>query len=174
MKADSVIGLKLDQPLTSATARIEDRVTALVSRDVTVDGKTVLPINTKLEGTVMVVQPASKFKGQARLGIRFHTIVLADGQKIPIQTEPLTRNGDSAAASAATKIGTGAAAGTILGAVIGGKRGAAIGAGIGAGGGTAVVAAGPAKDVVLAAGTPLTLRLTNPVTITIERDPSNR
>lgn len=174
VKADSVVGIKLEQSLSSATARIEERVTALVSRDVTVDGRTVLPIGTKLEGTVMLVEPGSKFKGRARLGIRFHTIVLADGQKVPIQTEALYREGESATGSTATKVGTGAAAGAILGAVIGGKRGAIIGAGVGAGGGTAAVMAGNPKEALLPSGTPLTMRLTNPVTITIERDQTNR
>lgn len=174
VKADSVIGITLDQSLSSATAKIEERVTALVSRDVTVDGRTVLPINTRLEGSVMLVEPGSKFKGRARLGIRFHTIVLADGQKVPIQTEALYRDGESATGSTAAKVGTGAAAGAILGAVIGGKRGAIIGAGVGAGGGTAAVVAGNPKEALLPRGTALTMRLTDPVTITIERDQTSR
>jgi hypothetical protein len=174
VKADSVVGIRLEQSLSSATARIEDRVTAVVSRDLTVDGRTVLPIGTKLEGNVMLVEPGSKFKGRAGLGIRFHTIVLSDGQKVPIQTEPVYRYGDSATNSTAAKVGTGAAAGAILGAVIGGKRGAIIGAGVGAGGGTAAVMAGSSKEVELASGTALTMRLTNPVTLTIERDQSSR
>jgi hypothetical protein len=174
VKADSVVGIRLEQSLSSATARIEERVTALVSRDLTVDGRTVLPIGTKLEGTVMLVEPGSKFKGRARLGIRFHTIVLADGQRVPIQTEALYRDGESATGSTATKVGTGAAAGAILGAVIGGKRGALIGAGVGAGGGTAAVMAGNPKEAVFPSGTALTMRLTDPVKITIERDPSSR
>jgi len=174
VKTDSVVGIRIDQSLSSATAKVEDRVTAVVSRDVTVNGRTVLPTGTKLEGTVMLVEPGTKFKGRARLGVRFHTIVLADGQRVPIQTEALYRDGDSAAPSAATKVGTGAAAGAILGAVLGGKRGALIGAGVGAGGGTAAVVAGPTKEAVLPGGTPLTMRLTSPVTITIERDPSSR
>lgn len=174
VKADSVIGIKLDQAVSSATAKIEDRVTALVTRDVTVDGRTVLPINTKLEGTVTLVEPGSKFKGRARLWIRFHTIVLTDGQKVPIQTEALTRESESATASTATKVGTGAAAGAILGAVMGGKRGALIGAGVGAGGGAAATMAGNPKEVVLPVGTLFSMRLTHPVAITIERDPSSR
>jgi hypothetical protein len=166
-----VVGIRIDQALSSATAKLEDRVTASVSRDVTVDGRTVLPAGARLEGNVMLVQPGSKFKGRARLGIRFHTLVLADGLRVPIQTEALYRDGESATESTAAKVGTGAAAGAIVGAVLGGKRGAIIGAGVGAGGGTAAVMAGDAKEAVLQSGTPLTMRLTAPVTITIERAP---
>lgn len=174
LKADSMLGIRIDQSLSSATARLEDRVTASVSRDVIVDGRTVLPTGTRLEGTVTLAQPGSKFKGRARLGLRFHTIVLADGLRVPIQTEALYRDGESATGSTAAKVGTGAAAGAILGAVLGGKRGAIIGAGVGAGGGTAAVIAGDTKDALLERGTPLSMRLTSPVTLTIERDPSSR
>ena len=128
-----------------------------------------LPTGTRLEGNVTLVQPGSKFKGRARLGVRFHTIVLADGLRVPMQTEALYRDGESATGSTATKVGTGAAAGAIIGAVLGGKRGAMIGAGVGAGGGTAAVLAGDAREAVLPSGTPLTMRLTSPVTVTVER-----
>jgi hypothetical protein len=170
VKADSVVGIRLDQSLSSATAKLEDRVSASVSRDVIVDGRTVLPTGTRLEGNVTLVQPGSKFRGRARLGIRFHTLVLADGLRVPIQTEAVFRDGESATGATATKVGTGAAAGAIIGAVLGGKRGAIIGAGVGAGGGTAAVMAGDAKDALLESGTPLTIRLTSPLTLTIERD----
>ena len=174
VQADSVLGIRLDQSLSSATAKLEDRVTATVSRDVIVNGRTALPRGTRLEGDVTLVQPGSKFKGRARLGIRFHTLVLADGLRVPIQTEALYRDGESATGSTAAKVGGGAAAGAILGAVLGGKKGAIIGAGVGAGGGTAAVMAGETKEAVLESGTPLTMRVTSPVTLTIERDPSNR
>ena len=174
MKADSMVGIRIDQSLSSATAKLEDRVTASVSRDVIVNGRTVLPAGTRLEGDVTLVQPGSKFKGRARLGIRFHTIVLADGLRVPIQTEAMYREGESATGSTAKKVGGGATAGAILGAVLGGKKGAIIGAGVGAAGGTAAVMSGDTKDALLERGTPLTMRITSPVTLTIERDPSIR
>ena len=174
VRADSVLGIRLDQSLSSATAKLEDRVTASVSRDLIVNGRTVLPTGTRLEGEVTLVQPGSKFKGRARLGIRFHTLVLADGMRVPIQTEALYRDGESATGSTAAKIGGGAAAGAILGGMLGGKRGAIIGAGVGAGGGTAAVMAGDAKDAVLERGAPLSMKITSPVTVTIERDPLSR
>lgn len=149
-------------------------MSALVSNGVIVDGRLVVPEGSRLEGTVTLVQPGSKFKGRARLGIHFHTLVLADGLRVPIQTEALYRDGESATTATATKVGTGAAAGAILGGLLGGKRGAIIGATAGAGGGTAVVMAGGAREAVLEAETPLTVRLTAPATITVERKSSGR
>jgi hypothetical protein len=54
--------------------------------------------------------------------------------------------------------------------MLGGRKGAAIGGAAGAAGGTAVVAAGDANEAVIPAGAALTVRLTAPVTILVERD----
>ena len=174
VKADSMVAIRLNQQLSSATAKVEDRVTAIVSNDLMADGRMVVPAGSRLEGTVTTVQPGSKFKGRARLGIRFHTLVLADGMRVPIQTEALYRDGESATRATATKVGTGAAAGAIIGGLLGGKRGAIIGGTVGAGGGTAAVMASDSREAVLESGSPLSMRLTAPVTITVERDPARR
>ena len=123
-----------------------------------------------LEGNVTLVEPGSKFKGRARLRIRFHTLVMSDGLRVPIQTDALYRDGESASRSTATKVGTGAVAGAVLGAVLGGKRGAILGAGAGAGGGTVAVMAGDAKEAVIESGTQLTMRVVRDVKITVERE----
>ncbi len=108
-------------------------------------------------------------RGVALLAIRFHTLVLADGTRLPISTETITRLGEAPGNGSAAKIGGGAVGGAILGAILGGAKGAAIGAAAGAGGGSAAVAAGDRRSVVLQPGTPLTARITSPVTVTIEK-----
>jgi len=170
IKEDSVIGIRLDQSVSSETAKIEDRVTARVTRDVTVDGRTAIPAGAKLEGTVTAVTPGGRFKERARLGVRFHSLVLADGVKLPLQTETIYRDGDSPTGDATAKIGASAVVGAIIGAAIGGKKGAAIGGAAGAAGGTGAVMAGGNKDATIAAGVPLTVRLTSPATVTIEKE----
>jgi hypothetical protein len=166
---DSVIGIRLDSTLSSDTARVEDKVAARVTRDLVVDGRTVVSAGAKLEGVVSAVEHAGRFRDRSRLGVRFQSIVLADGTRLPIETETIFREGDSPAGQATTKVGASAAIGGILGAVIGGKKGAAIGSSVGAAGGTAAVMAGTAPGVILQAGTPLTVRLTAPVSIAVER-----
>jgi hypothetical protein len=169
VKEDSVIGIRLDSAVSSETAKLEDKVTARVSRDVTVAGRTAIPAGARLEGNVTLVEPGGKFKNRARVGIRFTTLVLADNTRVPIQTEAIIRAGESPTGDATSKIGASAVVGAILGAVIGGKKGAAIGTTVGAAGGTAAVAAGDRNSAVLAPGTPLTVQLTAPVTVLIER-----
>jgi hypothetical protein len=166
---DSVIGIRLDTTVSSETARVEDKVTATVARDVNVAGRTAIPSGSKLEGNVVSVEHGGKFKERSRLGIRFRSLLLADGTRISLQTETIFREGESPTGQATSKVGASAIVGGILGAVIGGGKGAAIGSTVGAAGGTAAVMAGGPKEAVFQAGTPLTLRLTQPVTVTVEK-----
>ena len=169
VERDSVIGIRLETAISSQTAKVEDKVTARIARDVSVDGHTALSSGSRLEGVVSSVERGGKFKDRARIGIRFHSLVLADNTRLPIQTETIFRESDSPTKGAVTKVGAGAAIGGVLGAVIGGKKGAAIGSTVGAAGGAATVAAGAPPDASLAAGTPLTVRLTSPITLTVQR-----
>jgi hypothetical protein len=166
---DSVIGLQTDTRVSSDTARVEDRVDAHITRDVKVGDRIAVPAGAKVIGSVTQVDRGGKFKEQARLGIRFHTIVLADGTNVPISTETIVRLGDAPGNGSAAKIGGGAVGGAIIGAILGGAKGAAIGATAGAGAGTAAVTASKPSSVVLPAGTPLTPRIVSPLTVTIER-----
>jgi len=168
VSTDSVIGLQSDTTVTSERARVEDRVEARVTRDVKVGDRVAIPAGSRAIGYVSQVERGGKFKEQAKLAIKFQTIVLADGTRLPISTPPVEREGDSKANSSAAKMGGGAIAGTILGAILGGGKGAAIGAAAGAGGGAAAVEASDRSVATLRAGEPITIRLLSPVTVTSE------
>jgi hypothetical protein len=170
LDADTVIGIRLESTLSSQNAHVEDKVTAVVTRDVTVADRTVIPAGTMLDGIVQSVEAGGKFKTQARLGIRFNRVLMPDNSRVPIQTEAIFREGEPPANEAVATVGASAVVGSILGALIGGKKGAAIGAGAGAAGGTAVVAAKDPNAVVMASGTLLTVRLTAAAKFTIQRD----
>lgn len=170
---DSVIGLQTENRISSETAHVEDRVEARVTRDVRVGDHIAIPSGAHVIGTVTQVERGGKFKEQAKLGIRFHTIVLADGTRLAISTEPIIRMGEAPGTKTAQKIGGATVGGAILGAILGGAKGAAIGATAGAGAGTAVVQTGDASTVVLQPGTPLTARILSPVTVTVERRNNN-
>ena len=169
VSANSVIGLQLDSAVSSDRSRVEDRLEARVVRDVRVGSEVAIPAGSRAIGSVMVVEPGGKFKERARLGVRFHTLVLADGTRLPISTETIYRDGEAKGNSSAAKIGGGAVAGAILGAVLGGAKGAAVGASAGAGGGTAAVMAGDPSIATFPVGTELTARILSPVTVTVEK-----
>jgi len=170
VSADSVVGLQTESRVSSESARVEDRVDARVSRDVKVGDRVAIPAGARAIGSVMQVERGGKFKERARIGIRFHTLVLADGTRIPIATETIYREGEGAGASTSQKMGGAAVGGAILGAILGGGKGMAIGAAAGAGAGAAAVAAGDRNAATLPAGSPLTVRLVQPITVTTERD----
>ena len=169
VSANSVIGLQLDGTISSDRAEVEDRVEARVIREVRVGSDVAIPAGARALGSVMTVERGGKFKDRARLGIRFHTLVLADGTRLPITSETIYRSGDARGNASAAKIGGGAVAGAILGAIIGGAKGAAVGATAGAGGGTAAVMAGDPKAATFPTGTEVTARILSPVTVTVER-----
>jgi hypothetical protein len=168
--ASAVIGLQVETPLSSERNQVEDRVEARVTRDVLAEGRLAIPAGSRVIGTVTLVERGGKMKERARLGVRFHTVVLAGGLHVPLRTEPVVREGDSPTGESARKIGGAAAGGAILGAILGGGKGAAIGGAAGAGAGTAVVMSGDRNAATLPSGTVVTARLSAPVVIELERN----
>jgi type IV secretory pathway VirB10-like protein len=167
--ANAVIGVRLSTSLSSDTAEIEDRVEATVTRDVIADGHVAIPAGTKVLGSVNAVTRGGKFKERARLSVRFHTLVLADGTRESVKVDSIVREGESPVRETAAKIGGGAAGGAIVGGIMGGRKGAILGGIAGAGAGTAATAVGDRSVATLAAGSPLSVRLDAPVTITREQ-----
>ena len=174
ISADSVVGLQVDTPVSTEDAEVEDDVEARVTRDVVVGDYIAIPAGTRVMGSVVLVEQAGKVKGASRLGVRFHTVVLDDGVEVPLTTETVYRRGKSKGSASAGKIGGAAVGGAILGAIFGGRQGAAIGGAVGAAGGTAAAMAGDGQPATLPAGATVTVRLSRPATVAIERYPSER
>jgi hypothetical protein len=167
--ANSVIGLEIESAITSERARVEDAVAARVTRDVKVGDRVAIPAGARAQGEVTVVERGGRLKERARLGVRFTSIVLADGTRLPIETDTIYREGDSPTSESAAKIGGAAIGGAIIGGILGGAKGAAIGTAVGAGGGSAAVMAGGRNAATLPSGTPVTVRVQDPVVVTVER-----
>jgi hypothetical protein len=168
--ADAVLGLQVERTVTSETARVEDRVEARVTRDVRVGDRVAIPAGSVVQGSVMEVERGGKVRERARLGIRFHTVVLADGSRLNIRTDSVVREGTSPTNESAAKIGGAAVGGAILGAILGGGKGAVIGGTVGAAGGTAATMAGGRNPAVLPAGTTVSVRVQQPVNVTVEKE----
>ena len=169
ISADSVIGLQVDTFVTTEHAKVEDDVEARVTRDVVVSDEVAIPAGTLVMGSVVLVEHGGKIKGVSRLGVRFHTVVLDDGIEVPVVTETVYRESRSKGGQSAAKIGGAAVGGAILGAIFGGGRGAAIGGAAGAAGGTAATMAGDTDPATLPAGSRVTVRLSRPTSVTVER-----
>ena len=167
--AASVIGLQVQTSLSSERASVEDRVDARVTRDVLADGRVAIPAGSRMIGAVTLVERGGKIKERARLGVRFHTIVFADGTEARIHAEQIYREGEPPSGESARKIGGAAVGGAILGAILGGGKGAVLGGAAGAAGGTAATMAGDRNPATLPTGTIVTVRLTEPVTLDVEK-----
>lgn len=167
--ADAVVGLQVETSVNSEQARVEDEVVARVTRDVRVGDRVAIPAGSKAYGEVTLVERGGRVRERARLGIRFTSVVLADGTRVPLETETIYREGNPPGGESAAKIGGGAIGGAIIGGILGGAKGAAIGGSIGAGAGTAAVMAGGRNPATLPAGTPVTVRVLDPTTVTVEK-----
>jgi len=168
--ADAVLGLQIERTVSSELARVEDRVDARVTRDVRVTDRVAIPAGSTVRGSVSEVDRGGRMKGKARLAIKFHTIVLADGTQVPLKTDAVVREGQSPGGESAAKVGGAAIGGAILGAILGGGKGAAIGGAVGAGAGTAAAMTNDRNAATLAAGTTVTVRVQAPVTVTVQKE----
>jgi hypothetical protein len=95
--------------------------------------------------------------------------VLADGSQLPVRTDTIVREGESPAGDSARKIGGAAVGGAILGALMGGKKGAIVGSTAGAAGGSAIVMAGDRNPATLPSGAIVTVRLSSPLAVEVEK-----
>jgi len=168
--SDAVLGLQIERTVTSELARVEDKVEARVTRDVRVENRVAIPAGSTVRGSVTEVDKGGRIKGRARLAIRFHTIVLADGTQLALKSDPVVREGASAGGESAAKVGGAAIGGAILGAILGGGKGAAIGGAVGAGAGTAAAMSNDRNPATLSAGTTVTVRMQAPVTVTVQKE----
>ena len=168
--SDAVLGLQIERTVSSELARVEDKVDARVTRDVRVENRIAIPAGSTVRGSVTEVDKGGRIKGKARLAIRFHTIVLADGSQLALKTDPVVREGQSPGGESAAKVGGATIGGAILGAILGGNKGAAIGGAIGAGAGTAAAMSNDRNPATLTAGTTVTVRMQAPVTVTVQKE----
>jgi uncharacterized protein YcfJ len=109
-------------------------------------------------------------KGRGRVAVRFTRITPAGHEAhYNMQTRSWVAVAPTTKKKDALTIGAPAAGGAIVGGIVGGKKGAGIGALAGGGAGTAVVLSTRGKDVRIGRGTTLAVRLTAPLTITVEQ-----
>jgi len=170
----TTLAIRLNEELSSEKAQVGDVFHGSVSTPVSVDGQVVIPTTADVEGRVVDVKSAGRFKGQSDLVIEL-TQVLMNGKRYSVVTDRWNKEGSSRGKATGAKIGGGAALGAIIGAIAGGGKGAAIGAAAGAGAGTGVAGATKGQQIILKPETVLNFQLQNPVSVvpTRPRDSMN-
>lgn len=161
----TVLSVRLVDPLNSETAQQGATFRATLNTPLSVDGATAIPAGYEVEGHVVEVQSAGKFKGKSLLTLQLDRLIVGN-HSYQIQTDQFHREGSSRGKNTAEKVGGGAVVGAILGGIFGGGKGAAIGSVAGAGAGGGVQAATKAQQVDLPSETQLSFTLQAPVTVT--------
>jgi hypothetical protein len=166
VNAGQIIRVRMNQNISSETARVGDQFTTTVVDPVYVSGVEVIPAGSVITGSVTSVNRASRKSKAGTLGVHFVSLRLATGIARAINGDltDVTANNVTAdnegeiSGRSATKrnvvfIGGGAATGALIGAIAGGGKGAGIGAGVGAGLGVAGALFSKGHEAVVKSGT---------------------
>ena len=175
---DTIISLRMNNDLNSKTSRVGDRFTATVAVPVHVNGKTVIPAGSIVEGRVTQVTPAKRMSRSGSIAIDFDALVFPNGSRIDIvgnltSDDPYAQQeiDDEGKVSGnkddrkAVFIGGGGILGAIIGGMAGGGKGAAIGGIAGAGAGVAGILLSKGEEAEVPPGTRFGIQLKQPLLI---------
>jgi hypothetical protein len=171
LASGATIGATTGATVTSRSNKAGETMSTIVDADVKdAAGHIVIPAGSTVELTITEISPArNKSQADGSLTLQV-TGVTVRGVRYPIAAQVTSLNHDlkgrGVTAGEVEKVGVGAAIGAVAGQIIGGNtKGAIIGGAVGAAGGTVVAIETASRDVVVSAGSPLTITLTGPLTV---------
>lgn len=167
------VTVRINESLSSGHAKVGDRFTGVLTEPLVVNGQTVFPRNSDVEGQVVRVVDSGRLTRPGELELKL-TSVRSGGSSAALDTQSWILKGGSHTKSNVTKIGGGAAAGAIIGAIAGGGKGAAIGAGVGAAAGTGVAAATGKKEATIESEALMAFTTASPTTMNMSTSRSSR
>ena len=179
LPSGTAVKMKLETTLATFSSKAGDPFSARVSEAVVMDGKTVIPIGTTIEGRVTKTSEPRRIAGKPTIAIFPENMVLPNGDRFTLNASLIDTNrrhgtdvdtegrfkGDGVDAKDLTEIGIGTGGGMIIGGLAGGGKGLLIGGAIGA---TVTVAhwLGKHRSAMLPAGTEMVMELNRPMTMT--------
>ncbi len=179
LPAGTALKVRLDNTLSTVASKSGDAFSARVTEAVMVDGKTVIPIGTTVEGRVTKVTEPRRIAGKPTIGILPESVVLPSGERYMLNATLVDTNrgrgtdvnsegqfkGDGHDGKDLTQIGLGTGGGMLAGGLIAGGPGVLVGGAIGA---TVTVAhwLGKHRSAMLPAGTELVMELDRPLAMT--------
>jgi len=166
VNSGQVFRVRMNEAITSETARVGDQFTTTVVDPIYANGIEVIPAGSLITGRVTTVNRAARKSKAGTIGVHFVSLRLPtgitraiNGDLSDVSSENLASDneGDVSGRSATKRnvvfIGGGAAAGALIGAIAGGGKGAGIGAGVGAGLGVAGAFFSKGHEAVVKSGT---------------------
>lgn len=175
----TALKMKLETTLATFSSHAGDPFQARVTEAVTVDGKTVIPIGTTVQGRVTKTTEPRRVAGKPTIALFPETLVMPNGDRIMLNATLVDTSrrrgtdvdnegqfkGAGHDGKDLTEIGMGTGGGMLIGGLAGGGKGVLIGGAIGAG---ATVTHWLAKhrSATLPGGTELVMELNRPMTLT--------
>lgn len=163
--AGTPLSVSLIADVSTQTARVGDPVEGLLTSDIVIDGRRVVPAGARVRGTVsQVISGSNAIGGVPTLGLTLDTLELPDGGSVSISGAVVQQLRSETARDTAKIVG-GAAAGAVIGHQVDDDKGKVIG-GILGGAVGALAAKKTGGNVVLPEGTVLSVTVDAPFEVT--------
>jgi hypothetical protein len=175
----TAVKMKLETTLATFSSKAGDPFSARVTEPLVMDGKTVIPIGTTVEGRVTKSSEPRRIAGRPTIAIFPQNLILPNGDRFTLNASLVDTNaghgtdvntegqfkGAGHDGRDMTEIGLGTGGGALIGALAGGGKGFLIGGLVGA---TVTVTHWLSKhrSAMLPAGTALVMELNRPMTMT--------
>ncbi len=167
LPAGTVLPVDLGTTVGSDISRVEQPVEGTLRRAVTSNGIEVLPAGTAVSGHVTAATRPGKVKGRGFIAVRFTRIDTPGAGSTQMSTATISRTAPATKEKDALTSIAPAAAGAVIGRIAGDAGDARKGAVIGGAAGTGYVLATRGKDVQMAKGSDLAVKLTAPLTVRV-------
>lgn len=175
--AGTALMVRLDTTLATFSNRVGDPFQGKIMQPIVLNGKTVIPAGSTVEGRVTKVSEPRRIKGKPTIGILPEAVILPTGERYFLDATLTDTNipGTDVSSEGQYKgqghdkrdkleVGGGAAGGMLVGGLIGGGPGVLIGGAVGATS-TTVHWLVKHRSATMPAGTQLTLELNRPLTM---------
>jgi hypothetical protein len=162
--AGALLRMRINQTLTSGSAKPGDSFDGIVVNDVVAGGAVAIPRGAAVRGTVVDAKKSGVLAGRGELTLQLTQVTLG-GVSTPIVSDVWGRTTGDKAVQSVNNTVAGGAIGALFGAVAGGGRGAAIGAGVGGALGLGSAAASGGGQVYVPSEGLLTFHLAQPATV---------
>jgi len=171
LKAGTYVTVRMNQWLSSDRNREGDTFTATLQQPIVVDGVVVAQRGQTVYGRVSEAKKAGRVEGTSRLGLQLTQLSLVDGNQAPVQSQMVTRNGQTSIGRDAFAIGATTGVGAAIGAGVNGGVGAGVGAGAGAVVGILGVLLTRGRPTVIYPESVVTFQIQAPVDIATDKAP---
>src|SRR5579862_2552921 len=176
--AGTALMVRLDTTLATFSNKAGDPFQGKITQAVVVNGNTVIPVGSTIEGRVTKVTEPRRISGKPTIGILPEAVILPNGERFYLDATLVDTNirggdvndegqfkGSGHDRKDQLETGGGAAGGMLIGGLVGGPVGVVVGGMVGAGS-TGAHWLSKHRSAVLPAGTQLTLELKRPLAMT--------